>query len=102
MTPHTCTGPGCFGCKVKTVQFAATPAFQPHYNWSVGAYVENDKAYRDELKRASERNCVATGIDHDYQPRYPGDLPAGDTTSTEKLLHDSAVKERLVDPCRPL
>lgn len=94
-TPDT-----CFGCKVRTVQLQAAPAFQPHYNWSVGAHVNTDREYRDELKRCEERNCLSTGIDHSYEPRYPGDIPKGDITATEKVIHDNAVADRLINPCQ--
>jgi hypothetical protein len=74
------------------------PVFQPHYNWSVGAYVNNDREYRDELKRAAERNSEATGLTHTYEPRYPGDTtvpyPDGDAGQAlegrAKLLHDGS------------
>ena len=91
------TPESCFGCRVLTVQFRPTCAFQPHYNWSVGEYVETDRDYRDALKRCSDEQSARTGIDADYQPRYPGDIPHGDTTSTEKLVHDHAVKDGIKD-----
>ena len=62
----------CFGCHVLTLSIGA-PVFQPHYNWSLGEYVNNDREYRDHLKRAAERNSQATGLTHEYEPRYPGD-----------------------------
>jgi hypothetical protein len=73
MKLHTCTGPNCFGCRVKTLSVQSGPVFREHYNWSVGQYVNNDKEYRDALKKCGERNSIATGLDHDYQPRYPGE-----------------------------
>jgi hypothetical protein len=100
MIPHTCTGPDCFGCRVKTVQFRATPAFQPHFNHSVGQFVSTDREYRDALKRCAEDQSARTGIDADYQPRYPGDTERPDTTPTEKLRHDNAVRARTIEPTR--
>jgi hypothetical protein len=103
MQPHTCTATeDCFGCKVKTLQFQATPAFQPHYNWSVGKYVETESHFNDELKRCGERNSVATGLDHDYQPRYVGDREVGDIEATRKTIHDRAVEARVKDPVKCL
>lgn len=98
--PHprpTCRN-NCFGCKLRTLQFAAAPAMQPHFNHSVGQYINSDREFRDALKRSSERNSIATGIDHDYQPRYPGDTEvphpggeAGDALEkTIQLTHDAA------------
>ena len=65
----------CTGCRYKTVQVAATPAMQPHFNHAVGDYVTSDRDFREALKRAGERNSLATGMNHEYEPRYPGDLP---------------------------
>lgn len=66
-TPDT-----CFGCKVLTMQIAPQ-VFRPHYNYSVGKYVNNDREFRDALKYRGEQNSLATGLDTDYQPRYPGE-----------------------------
>lgn len=74
MKPHHCTGPGCFGCKVKTIQLRPTTAFQPHFNYSVGSYVETEQQFRDTLKRRAEANTIATGTEHNYEMRDPGDL----------------------------
>lgn len=63
----------CFGCHVLTLSIGA-PVFEPHYNWSVGAWVGTDREYRDQLKRAAERNSQATGLTHEYEPRYPGEV----------------------------
>jgi len=74
MTPHNCTGPDCFGCKVKTLQLRPTSAFQPHYNYSVGSYTETERDFKDMLKRRAEENTLATGAYHDYEMRDPGEL----------------------------
>lgn len=67
-TPET-----CFGCCVLTLSIQPTPCFQPHYNYSVGRYVNNDREFRDALKYRAEQNSIATGLTHDYEPRYPGE-----------------------------
>lgn len=93
----------CFGCKVLTVEIAPTPAFQPHYNHSVGAYVNNQREYEDKLKYHADYNSEATGITHTYEPRLPGDvpLPYPDADSGQawedrtKLIKDM---DRLVNP----
>jgi hypothetical protein len=97
MIPHFCTNqPTCFGCKVKTLQIQSGPVFRPHYNWSVGKYVETDSQYRDELKRCAESNSIATGVEHDYQPRYPGETEPireadGVLDDTARRIRDSGV-----------
>jgi hypothetical protein len=74
MTPHTCTNlPSCFGCKIKTLQLQSGPVFQPHYNYSVGSYVNTKQDYVDALNRCADRNSEVTGTLHSYEPRYPGD-----------------------------
>lgn len=94
-THHGQHGADCFGCKVRTVQLG-TPAFHPHFNHAVGEYVSNDAQFRDALKRGSERNTLATGMDHDYEPHYPGDIPAP-TSDTEiletraRFIHDNDI-----------
>lgn len=63
---------GCFGCKVLTIQLSTDP-FTPHYNWSVGQHVNTRQEFEDALRRCSDANSEIVGLDHDYQPRYPGD-----------------------------
>lgn len=63
----------CEGCKISTLSFGA-PVFKPHFNWAVGQYVNNDREYRDALKSCAERNSLSTGLDHNYEPRYPGEV----------------------------
>jgi hypothetical protein len=74
MIPHTCTGPGCFGCKVKTLQLRPTTAFRPHFNYSVGRYVTTEHEFRETLRRRAEENTIATGTEHQYEMRDPGEL----------------------------
>lgn len=75
MIPHRCTAPApCFGCKVKTLQLRPTTAFQPHFNYSVGSYVQTEQEFRDTLKRRAEANTIATGTEHNYEMRDPGEL----------------------------
>ena len=80
----------CFGCKLISLQFPAAtgPAFKPHFNYAVGKFVRTDKEFRDELKRCAERNSIATGTDHDYQPRYGSDLQP--IREADQVLEDRA------------
>ena len=66
--------PNCFGCKLHSIQLAPSPAFKPHFNWAVGEYVNSDREFKDKLAMCSERASNYLGLDHDFQPRYPGDL----------------------------
>jgi hypothetical protein len=62
--------------------------FQAHYNWAVGAYVNNEQEYRDQLKYCAERNSIATGVDHNYEIRYPGDTQP--IREADQVLDDRA------------
>lgn len=64
----------CFGCKVKTLQLRSATAFQPHFNYSVGAYVDTEKAFTEKLRRTAEENTIATGTEHHYEMRDPAEL----------------------------
>jgi hypothetical protein len=74
MKLHQCRGPDCFGCRVKTIQVRARTAFQPHYNYSVGAHVDTELAFNDLLKRRAEENTIRTGTLHEYEFRDPAEL----------------------------
>ena len=41
---------------------------QAHFNRSVGREISDPRQHADELKRASERATLATGIEHSYVP----------------------------------
>lgn len=49
------------------------PAFQGHFNHSVGAYVSSMREFKDHLKRGSEAQSLRTGVDHNYVPVDPGE-----------------------------
>ena len=74
MKPHTCTGPSCFTCRIKTISIRNRTAFQPHYNTSVGSYVTTEQQFKDQLKLRAEENSLATGTYHEYEMRDPGEL----------------------------
>lgn len=74
MKPHACTGPDCFGCHIKTIQLRPTTAFQPHYNYSVGHYVNSEREFRDILNREADHNSLYTGTEHNYEMRDPSEL----------------------------
>lgn len=77
MIPHTCLAPApCFGCKVKSLQLRPTTAFRPHFNYSVGAYVDTERSFKDALSRRAEENSLATGTEHHYEMRDPAELAA--------------------------
>ena len=48
--------------------FRVASSFQPHFNHAVGAPVNNEREFRDKLKKAAEIETEKTGVYHDYQP----------------------------------
>lgn len=70
----------CMNCgspevkRVYTSVQLSTSAFKPHFNYSVGQYVNNDREFKDALKRGADVNSEKTGIAHDYTPFYPSDI----------------------------
>ena len=75
-THHGQHGPNCFGCKVQSVTIRNRTAFQPHYNYSVGQYVDTELSFADALKRRAEENTISTGTEHVYEMRDPAELAA--------------------------
>lgn len=85
----------CFGCKVLSVQIQPDGgAFKPHYNWSVGKFVNSKRDYENELNRCADRNSEATGVDHSYEPRYPGDTEP--IRSADGVLDKQAANHRAI------
>lgn len=64
----------CFGCRVLTLSIRPTSAFQPHYNYCVGQYVNTESEFKNTLRRRAEENTIATGTEHTYEMRDPAEL----------------------------
>lgn len=77
----------CFGCKLTTLQLAP-PTFVPHFNWAVGQHVRSQQELNDALKTCAERNSIATGAEHSYELREPGDLKP--IREADQVLDDRA------------
>lgn len=71
-----------------TVSFSRS--FQPHFNHSVGKFVNNKREFSDELKRASESASLRTGIDHNYKPIEMNEAPG----VTNEGLDETAKRRR--------
>ena len=88
------------GCNAKrSFGFRVAASFQPHFNHTVGAPVNNEREFADKLKRAAEVQTEKTGLYHDYVPVPAGDREAFGITDehlaalepTKKRAHDQAV-----------
>lgn len=90
MRLHRCTGPDCFGCRVKTINLRNRTAFQPHFNYSVGDYVDSELAFTDALKRRAEENSIATGTEHNYEMRDPSELKETPFPDHDDILNTQA------------
>lgn len=66
-------GDDCFGCHVQSIQFGR-PAFQPHFNFSVGQHVSSESEMREILRKQSDDQSERTGIAHNYEYITPSDL----------------------------
>jgi len=98
MIPHTCTPPDCFGCKIKTLQLRSRTAFQPHFNYSVGAYVTTEQQFKDTLARRAEENTIQTGTYHNYEMRDPGELSQVPYPDHDDILNTRA---RIINDALP-
>jgi len=68
------------------------PAFQPHFNHAVGAYVRSDREFNDLLRsRGDEAQTVYTRVD-------PGDVPQ--PTVDDHILDEQAkiIHDKGIDP----
>lgn len=66
----------CTGCRYKTLNLRPTAAFQPHFNYSVGQYVNTETEFKSVLSRCADENSLKTGTDHVYEMRDPSELAA--------------------------
>ncbi len=66
--------PGCFGCKAASVILRNRTAFQPHFNYAVGQHVNTEREFKSLLRRRADENSIATGMDHNYEMRDPGEM----------------------------
>ena len=89
-------GEGCFGCKVKTIQLCPTSAFQPHFNHSIGAYVNTQREFDGLLRRRAEENTIATGTEHRYESVDPEEAKRSlaPTTETEAVNNQARAMEK--------
>lgn len=71
-TPPTC--PPCqTPVKRRYSPFAIQIPMQEHYNHSVGAYITNERQFKDQLKIQSEAATLRTGLEHNFVPHDPRD-----------------------------
>lgn len=54
----------------RSISINPRPNFQPHFNWSVGSYVNSKREFEDEMKRKNDEVSERLGIDHNFTPKY--------------------------------
>lgn len=86
----------CGGVLRRDFRFAFKPPTPAHFNHSVGAYVTNDRDFRDKLKEKSEEASARFGLDVSFAPiDYHDKASVGVTDEglyeTEKKKHDNAL-----------
>lgn len=73
-----------------SVQLRPQAAFQPHYSYSVGRYVQTELEFRDALKQTADDNSEQAGTDHKYEYIDPADMKR-----MEGDLHTEVVEESI-------
>ena len=87
---HTITGCDHCGGTLKRVYSVNVPGpravFEPHYNYSVGAYVNSWSDFESKLRCRQDQQVEVTGLEHNYTPIHPADYkPANLGVSDEGL-----------------
>ncbi len=67
-------GSDCSEIARRHFSFNISAGIQSHYNNAVGKYVNNEREFRDELKRAADRQSEAMGYSATYDYVDPGDI----------------------------
>ena len=60
--------PDCRNTSVRIFDFQARASLAEHFNMAAGQYVNNQREFRDALKRRSDEVSERLGIEHDFQP----------------------------------
>jgi len=68
--PFTCMCGEMMSRDYRSVSINPHPNFQPHFNWSVGSYVNTKREFEDEMKRKNDEVSERLGIDHNFTPKY--------------------------------
>jgi len=92
-------GSDCSEIARRKFSFSIKHGVPEHFNNNLGTYVTNEHAVREELKRQSEVQSIATGLDHNYEYLSPADMAEVSARGvTTEGLNDEALRkvEKLV------
>ena len=78
----------CFGCHAQSIQLVPSTTFKPHFNHTVGAYVNTEREMKSLLRQRSDENTQATGTDHNYQYLDPSELRAMEPKTETEAIND--------------
>ena len=74
-----CPDPDCNLFAVKVIAMPGVKrSFAEHMNTATGKYTQTAAEHRENLKRASEKATLRTGIEHNYVPMDHADLKPPD------------------------
>lgn len=80
--------PHCGMVMRKKFSFSVGKSFEPHFNHSVGQYVQSEKHMRDILSRQSDVQSERLGVEHRFTYVDPADTKA--LGVTEEGLYEQA------------
>lgn len=80
--------------------FSHRPGMEEHLNSTTGLPVSSMRQFKDQLKAASDKATLETGIEHDYQPREWGDHAAFGATA-EGIHESNLAREKQGMPLLP-
>lgn len=94
-----CLDPNCPGDLRRQFAVNIRPSMQPHHNQASGTYVTNMGQFRDDLKRAGERQFIETGIESNLVPL---DMHDNEATKVTGEGMDATNRQRVKDGLPPV
>lgn len=102
--PELCCCVGAQLTRMFSSEIQTTRPFEPYYNYAVGEVVQNDRHYRQILKRKSDEHSERSGTTVNLQPVYPMDMvrdhgkdvgviPTDEYEDQRRTRHDKLVAE---------
>lgn len=97
---RVCSGCGSIEPLRRVLGFAHKRSMPEHFNHAVGRPVSSERQFADDLKRASERATIETGIEHNYKPVEWGDKEALGVTGAG-IAESNSIRSKRGEPLLP-